>query len=52
MDSVLNRGNMLKYINCEVEYKDALDGVFPSMLQLCVYKCNIPFHRQGYYKKK
>lgn len=52
MDSVLNRVNMLKYINVEEEYEDALDGVFPSTLELCAYNCNIPFHCQGYYKKK
>ena len=43
---------MLKYINLEEEYEDALDGVFPSMLELCAYNCNIRFHCQGYYKKK
>ena len=31
--------------------KDALDVVFPSMLELGRFQCNIPFH-QGYYYKK
>ena len=52
IDEIIYRLNTTQEVKVEEDFDDALDGVFPSMIELVYITSNTPFHLQDEYYRK